>query len=52
MGNDIIDFCYLNFFNITTRCRQEISPIQVIWEFPHVNWVKVNTEGAARGCLV
>jgi len=21
------------------------------WKFPHVNWIKINTDGAARGCL-
>jgi len=51
MHNDIVDFTYLKFFDITTCCRKEISPIRVIWEFPDVNWVKVNTDGATRGCL-
>jgi len=51
MRNDIFDFSYLKFFYITTCHRKEISPIQVIWELPHINWVKVNTDGAARGCL-
>jgi len=50
MRNDIIDFSYLKFFCIFTHCWKEISSIQIIWEFPNVNWVKVNTNGAARGC--
>ena len=48
--NDIVDFSYLKFFDITTRRQKEISPIQVIWEFLHINWVKVNTDGATRRC--
>jgi len=24
--------------------------LMVIWEFPHINWVKVNTDGVVRGC--
>jgi len=51
MRNDIVDFSYLKLFYITTHCWTEISAIQVIWEFPHINWVKVNTNGAARECL-
>jgi len=35
---------------LTTCCRKEISPIQVIWDFPYANWVKVNIDSAARGC--
>jgi len=50
MRNDIVEFSCLKFFDITTHCRKENSPIQIIWEFPHVNWVKVNIDGAARGC--
>jgi len=46
MLNDIVDFSY---FDITTHSRKEISPIQVIWKFPHINWVKVNTNYADRG---
>ena len=44
MRNDIVDFTYLKFFYITTRRQKEISPIQVIWEFPYI------TDSAARGC--
>jgi len=51
MHNVIVDFSYLKFFYITTRVRKEITPIQVIWEFPRINWVKVNIDGGARGCL-
>jgi len=51
MHNDIVDFYYLKFFDITTRLRKEISSIQVIWKFPHINWVKVNTDSIVRGCL-
>ena len=50
MHNDTVDFSYLKVFYIITCLRKEISPIQVIWEFPHINWVKVNTDGIARGC--
>jgi len=49
--NDITNFSYLKFFFYIITCRwKEISPIQVIWEFLHINWVKVNIDGAARGC--
>jgi len=51
MHNDIIEFYYLKFFYVTTRRQKEISPIQVTLEFPHINWVKNNTDGAAIGCL-
>ena len=51
MCNDIVHFSYLKFFYITTCSRKEISPIQVICEFSHINWVKINTDGADRGCL-
>jgi len=50
MRNDIVDFSYLKVLYITTHCRKEISPIRVIWEFPHINWVKVNTDGTAKEC--
>jgi len=46
MRNDII----WSFFYITTHRGKEISPIQVILEFPHIKWVKVNTDGVTRGC--
>jgi len=50
MCNDIVDFSCLIFFYITMRCQKETSPIQIIWEFSHVNWVKDNIDGVARGC--
>jgi len=50
MHNDIIDLSYLKFLHISMRCQKKISPIQIIWKFSHVNSVKVNTDGAARGC--
>jgi len=52
MCNDIVDFSDLKFFNITMRCRKEISLIQVIWKFLHINWVKVNTMVLLEGVWV
>jgi len=51
MRNDIVNFSCLKFFDITTHFQKGTSPIEIIWEFPHVNWVKANIDGVARGCL-
>jgi len=32
-----------------TRIRNVLRPLLVIWEFPALGWVKINTNGAAKG---
>jgi len=47
--NDMMDFSVINFFGINTRTCKVLRPLSVIWEFPSPGWVKINTDGAARG---
>jgi len=49
MRNDMFDLNVLKCFDINTRCGKVLHPLPVIWEFPSPDWVKINTDGAARG---
>jgi len=49
MKNDMFDFNVLKFFDINTRTGKVLRPLLVRWEFPSPGWVKINTDGAARG---
>ena len=50
MNNDISDFSILNF-SISMRTGKVTQPIQVVWSYPLVGWIKVNINGAFRGFL-
>jgi len=39
----------LKFFGINTRIGKVLRPLPVRWEFPSPGWIKINTNGAARG---
>ena len=45
----MLDFNMLNFFCINTRTGKVLRPLRVRWEFPSPGWVKINTDGVARG---
>ena len=49
MKNDMFDFNVLKFFGINTRTSKVLRPLPIRWEFPSSGWVKINTDGAARG---
>ena len=49
MKNDMMDFSVIKFFGINTRTSKVLSPLPIRWEFPSPGWVKINTDGAARG---
>ena len=57
MKNDMLDFNVIKFFGINTRTGKVLHPLPVRWKFPDFakvlhpppGWVKVNTNGAARG---
>jgi len=49
MRNDMFDFSVLKFFDINTRSDKVLHPLPVRWEFPSPCWVKINTDGVARG---
>jgi len=49
MKNDMLDFNVIKFFGINTRTGKFLHPLLVRWEFPSPGWVKINTDGAARG---
>jgi len=49
MKNDMMDFSVIKFFGINTRTGKVLRPLLVRWEFPSPGWVKINTDGAARG---
>jgi len=49
MNNDMFDFNVFKFFGINTRTGKVLRPLPVKWEFPSPGWVKINTDGAARG---
>jgi len=49
MSNHMDDFSVLKFFGISTRPSKVYILVQVYWDFPTTDWIKVNTEGAARG---
>ena len=45
--------CYIfKFFWITTRPRKGSFTIEVIWQMPYVNWVKVNINSVTKGCQI
>ena len=52
MKNDRLDFNVIKFFGIKTRSGKVLHPLSVRWEFPSPDWVKINTDGAARGILI
>ena len=49
MKNDMLDFNVIKFFGINIRTGKVFRPFPVRWEFPSLGWVKINTDGAARG---
>jgi len=49
MKNDMLDFNVIKFFGINTRSGKVLRPLHVRWEFPSPGWVKINTDGVARG---
>ena len=49
MCNDIFDFNVLKFFDIHTRSGKVLRPFPVRWEFLLPCWVKINSDGVARG---
>jgi len=48
----MFDFNVLKFFGINTRTGKVLRHLPVRWEFPSPGWVKINTDGVARGILV
>jgi len=51
MKNDMLDFNMMKFFGINTRTGKVLRPLPIRSEFPTPGWVKINTDGAARGYL-
>ena len=49
MKNDMLDFNVIKFIGIKTRSGKVLLPLPIRWEFPSPGWVKINTDGAARG---
>jgi len=49
MKNDMLDFNVIKVFCINTRTGKVLRPLPVRWEFPSPGWVKINTDGVARG---
>jgi len=49
MKNDMLDFNVIKFFGVNTRTGKVLRPLLVRWKFPSLDWVKINTGGAARG---
>lgn len=49
MRNSITDFLVLRSLRVKGRPVPIVDYIQVIWELPPLNWVKINTDGAAKG---
>jgi len=49
MKNDMLDFNVIKFFGINTRSGKALRPLPVRWEFPSPGWVKLNTDGTAKG---
>ena len=52
MKNDMSDSNVLKFFCFNPRTDKVLRPLPVRWEFPSPDWVKINTDGVARGYLV
>jgi len=51
MKNDLMDFNVIKFFGINTCIGKVFCPFPVRWEFPSPDWVKINSDGTARGYL-
>jgi len=51
MKNDMLNFNVIKFIGINTHTNKVLRPLPVRWEFPSLGWVKINTDGAARGYL-
>ncbi|CAJ2641600.1 hypothetical protein L195_g048312 [Trifolium pratense] len=49
MSNCITDFQALKEFNIVSHPGLAPKIQEVIWSFPPNGWIKVNSDGAARG---
>ena len=49
MKNDMLDCNVIKFFGINTRTGKVLRPLPIRWEFPSPGWLKINTDGAARG---
>jgi len=49
MKKHMLNFNVIKFFYINTRTGKVLCPLPVRWEFPSPGWVKINTDGAARG---
>ena len=45
----MFNFNVLKFFDINTRNEKVLYFLPVKWEFPSPSWVKINTNGVARG---
>jgi len=51
MKNDMLDFNVIKIFGINTRTGKVLRPLPIIWEFHSPEWVKISTDGVARGYL-
>jgi len=49
MKNDMLDFNVIMFFGINSCTDKVLRPLPVRWEFPSPGWVKMNSDGVARG---
>jgi len=47
--NDMMDFNMIKFFGINNPIGKVLCLLLVRWVFPSPGWVKINTDGAARG---
>jgi len=45
----MLDFNVIKFFGIKTRSGNVLRPLPVRWKFPSPGWVKINTNGVAKG---
>ena len=52
MKNDMLDFNVIKLFGINTCSDKVLRLLLVRWEFLLSGWVKINTDGVARGILV
>jgi len=43
-------FFVLKFFNIQIKEDRMVSFMDVIWQVSSANWLKVNIDGATKGC--
>lgn len=50
MSSSVNDLLVLKAFSLQGRPRRAPNILQVIWSPPQCNWVKCNTDGAAKGC--